>query len=532
MYKFIVHKDDFDVSVLTSGNKKFRNLTSITSVNQLKLAFYSLLSKIGELIQIDSSNSKDEIESLCKEENAIYVAVHGTPPEGVKCKFLSHSLGCFMLTGGFLGGWEFRDATINIVTSEKQALQMKKKLKKACPNITVITPSISNEVFHTHSDNEKSKIIKKDKTFELIYSGRFISNKGIAQLVRSLNIWPTKNTHLTLIGDFEPNFFIYQSNATHNTFKDFFSREIIQRSRNLKINVNSAVDPSELKKFYWNSDCFVYPSFHEDENFGLAPREAMLCGIPSVVTDFCGLGQLRDSKGGIIKTYPTLGGVRYSLFELSNEIDKIRNWSNQEKKDNRFKNTSFIKEECNQEKVLLSLLKVLESFKIKTNDSPPVGGWRSKARFESLVKKNKPFFENAIINKNKSIPQGLYVDGTGYIPDGKWFSEAHFLKAIQGIYTTLPIPPKVKKGDIYRGFWRVALWSEEKAIVEFGFPGPRIKRYKESDWIILLKTSTLQNLNEVVFMAKNGTEMLLIQDLVELGYLVPDVILSTLKQDT
>ena len=137
-------------------------------------------------------------------------------------------------------------------------------------------------------------------------------------MVRSLNIWPTKNTQLTLVGDFETDFFIYQSNATHTTFKDFFSREIIHRSRNLKINVNSAVEPCELKKFYWNSDCFVYPSFHEDENFGQAPREAMLCGIPSVVTDFCGLGQLRDSKGGIINTYPTLGGVRYSLFELSN----------------------------------------------------------------------------------------------------------------------------------------------------------------------------------------------------------------------
>jgi len=188
MYKFIVHRDDFDVSIFTSVNKKFRKLTSSTSVNQLKLAFYSLLSKIGELIQIDSSNSKDEIESLCKEENAIYVAVHGTPPEGVKCKFLNHSLGGFMLTGGFLGGWEFRDATINIVTSEKQALQMKKKLKKACPNITVITPSISNEVFHTHSDNEKSKIIKKDKKFSHSQNNEIYKRFKIYKIIKSIKI--------------------------------------------------------------------------------------------------------------------------------------------------------------------------------------------------------------------------------------------------------------------------------------------------------------------------------------------------------
>ncbi len=524
MYKFLVHIEDFDVSVFSTGNAIKQKLTSATSVNQLKLSFYSLLSKIGEFIQIDKTLSKSDIETICSDENVIYTAVNGNPQEGVACKFLSHSLGGFMVTGGFLGGWEFRNSTINIVTSEIQAFQLKNSLKKACPNISVVTPAIATETFRIPDDKEKRRIKKNKNQFDLIYAGRFISNKGIAQLVRALNIWPIENTQLTLVGDFEPDFFIYHSNAYHTTFQNFFSREIIERSPNLKINVHSAVHSERLKDFYWNSDCFVYPSFHEDENFGLAPREAMMCGIPSVVTDFCGLGQLSGSKGGVVKTYPSLGGVRYSLFELSGQLDNIRDWSDSEKEKNSIENISYINEECSQEKALYSIEKALEKLNVTKINSAPTGGWRSKERFESLVEKNKALFKKAIENKDKPIPQGLYVDGTGSIPDGKWFSEAHFMQAIQSIYTTLPEPPKVNTGEYYRGFWRIALWEQEQSIIEFGFPGPRMKRYNEKDWNDLMTASINEKNVEVVFYPKSENQISLIQELVELGYLVPDKI--------
>ena len=522
MYKFIVHIDDFDISVFTKKKLIEQKLSSATSVNQLKFDLFSLLSKIGTLIQIDNTFSKADIETLCNDENVIYTAVHGNPPEGVACKFLSHSLGGFMVTGGFLGGWEFRDATTNIVTSETQALQMKKSLKKACPNISIITPSISTGTFRIPAENEKQSIKKNKEIFDLIYAGRFISNKGIAQLVRALNIWPNKNTELTLVGDFEPDFFIYHSNAYHTTFQDFFSREIIERSQNLKINVHSAVNSERLKDLYWNSDCFVYPSFHEDENFGLAPREALLCGIPSVVTDYCGLGQLRGSKGGILKTYPSLGGVRYSLLELRNEISKIQNWNHKERAESIHFNISFVKEECSQVNALCSIKKVLEKLKSTNIDPAPLGGWRSKKRFELLAGKNKRFFKKAIENKDNPIPQGLYVDGTGFIPQGKWFSEAYFMQTIQGMYTTLSAPPKVKKGEYYRGFWRIAMWVVEQSFVEFGFPGPRIKRYCKKDWDDLVAASINKKNTEVVFFPESTNQIALVQNLVELGYLVPD----------
>lgn len=524
MFKFLVHIDDFDISVFCQKKLIEQKLTSSISVNKLKFDFFLLLSNIGKLIQIDSTFSKSEIENLCKEKNVIYTAVHGNPPEGVSCKFLNHSLGGFMVSGGFLGGWEFRKATMNIVTSEKQKTQMEKSLKVACPNINVVTPAISFDNFHIPFKKENPVKVKNNKQFNLIYAGRLISNKGIAQLVRAINLWPSKNTQLTLVGDLEQDFFIYQSNAYHATFHDFFTREIIDRSPNVKIKILQAVASEKLKYLYWNSDCFVYPSFHEDENFGLAPREAMMCGIPSVVTDFCGLGQLSGSKGEIVKTYPTLGGVRYSLLELNKKIDAIRNWTDNKKEDNKSENISFIKEECNQEKALHSLKKAIEKLNDTNNDSAPTGGWRSKERFESLVEKNNAFFKKAIKNKDKPITHGLYVDGTGSVPDGKWFSEADFMQSIQSIYTTLSKTPKVKKGEFYRGFWRIAMWEKEQSLIEFGFPGPRVKRYTEKDWNILFASSIIEKDKEVVFIPKLKNQIVLIQELIDLGYLVPDII--------
>jgi len=522
MYKFLVHIEDFDISAFEKQIPIGKKLTSATSVNKLKFDFFSLLSKIGELVQIDNTFLKTDIETLCQDQNVIYVAVHGNPPEGVACRFLSHNLGGLMVTGGYLGAWEFRNSTINVVTSEIQQLQLKKRLKKACPNLSVITPSISTESFRIPSLNEKTSSKKNKDTFDLIYAGRFIANKGVTQLIRALNIWPIENTQLTLVGDFEPDFFIYHSNAYHTTFPDFFSREILERSPNLKISVNSAVPSDHLKNFYWNSDCFVYPSFHDDENFGLAPREAMLCGIPSVVTDFCGLGQLKGSNGGIIKTYPSLGGVRYSLNELRNEIVKIKKWSIEEREENIYKNASFVKEECCQENALNSLKKALNKLKKTITDSTPYGGWRSKERFESLAEKNKSFFKKAIENKDRLIPKGLYVDGTGSIPEGQWYSDAHFMQAIQSIYTSFPKPPFAQKNMTYRGFWRVSLWEQESAVVEFGFPGPRIIRFTKDEFESLKNCHQNIGSQDVIFSPKKEKEIILIQKLIDLGYVVPD----------
>jgi glycosyltransferase involved in cell wall biosynthesis len=518
--KFLVHIDDFNLknhNIINSGQFK---LNSGTSVSQLKIEFFNTISKFGDLVQV-SNDSLTELTALCSEENTIYVTFNTEPPEGLACRLLRHSLGSFLVSGGYLNGWEIREATVNIVTSERQKNQMHKGLGSFCPNLGIFTPGISDIFERALLDNS---IKKSDNSYDLIYTGRIIANKGIVQTVRALNFWPISNANLKLIGDFELDFFIYHSNAYHTTFNEFFKREVLNRSPFLNIEHENAMPHEKLISQLKQAHCFIYPSFHEDENFGLAPREAILCGVPTVVSDFCGLGNLGNTSGGFVKTYPSLAGVRYSLKELSERIRNISQINKEYQKECSTQDAEFVRDECDKDKANKKLLDAVQSLATKSIDPAPTGGWRTKERAERWGNSGNSAFKQAIELKDEPPADGLYVDGTGFPSEGRCFSDAHFMQAIQSLYTTFGSPPQVIKNNVYRGFWRVGLYEDELAVVEFGFPGPRFCRFDRKNWEELKGCAQYRELGEIVFLPENLTQCKIIQKLVDLGYVVPDCI--------
>jgi len=516
---------DFDSSNQEQVEDGKSTINSNTSVNQQKAHFFETLSKIGEIIKIQNNEDYNEIKELCKMDDVALACFHESPPDGLACRLLNHTKGALMLPGGFLNKWTLMDTTMNIVTSQQQYNQLIKSLGNAVPLLTVFVPDMNTDIFRIPEINEKEHAreqfkIKKD-CFHIVYAGRLISNKGITQLLRAMNLFPEDNIRITLVGDFEEDFFIYQSNATHTTYPQFFERETIGQNQFCEIVHLPSMKHYELRNLFWSADCFIYPTFHEDEALGTTPREAILCGVPVVVTDFCGLGQLSNTKSRMVKTYPTLGGVRYSLNQLAEEISKIRNWNEYEKNANIKFNAAWVLDFCNTEKSEQELKAAVEELlKIPVCEAP-IGSWRSKERFDKWIKKAPNAFQEALFLAKTPYPNGLYTDGTGDIGLG-WFSEPHFLKAIQGIYTTYPVAPKAITGSTYRGFWRIAIWKEEKAVVEFGFPGPRIKRYSSAEWDLLMQCIKLGDNGEPVFYPDNLKALELVDELILLGYLVPD----------
>ena len=71
------------------------------------------------------------------------------------------------------------------------------------------------------------------------------------------------------------------------------------------------------------------------------------------------------------------------------------------------------------------------------------------------------------------------------------------------------------------GFWRVALWGAERALVEFGFPGPRRLRFNEGDWAVVAAASTAISGGEIEFRVQDTEFCKILQRAVDLGYLVP-----------
>jgi hypothetical protein len=91
------------------------------------------------------------------------------------------------------------------------------------------------------------------------------------------------------------------------------------------------------------------------------------------------------------------------------------------------------------------------------------------------------------------------------------------------MYTTHNKAPLVKPNERLRGFFRVGAWKEERAIIEFGFPGPRIKRYNIKDWQLLRSCIFSDKTNDITVSPRTVEQVRLVQELVELGYLVNDV---------
>jgi glycosyltransferase involved in cell wall biosynthesis len=509
---------DFQNDTMCSSEKGFQ-INSTTSVNKLKAHFFETLQNIGTIIKVDTAKEFEKTRELCSQNDVIFVSFHESPPDGTKCRLLQHTKGGLMVTGGFLDKWTFGSATMNIVTSLKQAEQLKNRLGKSAPMLGVFTPEIDTDFFRIPSIKERQEAknsheIENDY-FHIVYAGRLISNKGICQLIRALNLLPEEKIRITIAGNFEPDFFIYQSNTYNTTFDMFFQRETIKKSKH-PISFISSREKEELRELFWSADCFVYPSFHEDENFGITPREAILCGVPAIVSDFCGLGALSETQSELLNTYSSLGGVRFSISEFKNVLLKIIYSKENNKKANRDK----IKQECNNETASDSLKNACIEL-LKTTPFEPIGGWRSNERLKQLLKNAPEKFKKAVELAKQPIPEGLYVDGSGQF--GTEFSDAHFLTAIQSLYTTFPDMPTVEIGKNYHSFWRISLWKEEFAIVEFGFPGARMKRYSKEDWECLNRNSKQQN-NELIFQPKEKKAEELIQELVLLGYIVPDIL--------
>jgi hypothetical protein len=219
---------------------------------------------------------------------------------------------------------------------------------------------------------------------------------------------------------------------------------------------------------------------------------------------------------GGITTYPTFSGPRYSLYQFRNLISQaLKRKAGVSKKYG-----ILVKKECNPETSKSNLKEAIEALLKTPLQKPREMQTAEKEGKLKLFRYADPKIAQAFLEKKEVIPEGALVDGTGL--DTKTFPYRRFQQVVQGFYTTVDQTPTVKKGDRFRGFFRTTLWKEEQALVEFGFPGPRIKRYKDKEWETLISCVKWEKPSDIMLFPRNKEEIRLTQELVDLGYLVPD----------
>lgn len=520
--KILVDENEFDFASATpSGGGSFK-LDSGTSVSRLKAHFFQTLGRLGEIVKFkrDEANSSSELARALSEADVFVAIFHERPPP-LPCRLLQHTKGGLMLTGGFPGEWTFdHPATVSIVTTALQASRITQAFPTFPFHFFPFYPEVGSEFLDAEATGLRGDTNHRLPN-HLLYAGRWIANKGLVQTARALGLGDVGVTSFETVGQFEADFPISQSGGGHFNFPTFLRREFVDRVSHVKLIQTPSLPASALALSYQQAAAFAYLSFHEDENYGLAPREAAAGGAIPIVTDWCGLGEFgRKAIGGLVRTWPTLGGVRYSLKEAAGEMARVMTWTSAEREHASAFNRELVASECSGSDSRAQMAAAVATLLALPVAPPPDGGWRCPARLERLVAHGPSTFRNALREIPASSHDGLYVEGLGW--RGQAHSEPHLLTAVQSLYTTWPAAPVLKPGVRLHGFWRVAPWEQERALVEFGFPGPRFLRFSEHDWRILLASAVPMGAGDFAFEIRELAAAEVFQRTVELGYLVPD----------
>jgi glycosyltransferase involved in cell wall biosynthesis len=129
--------------------------------------------------------------------------------------------------------------------------------------------------------------------FVFIYTGRMSIQKNCIGLLNILNWLFNRNKSIKVFfaGPFDdmgvpffgirPNLGNYFNHWV--TFLDTIDPELKERIRYLGV-----LNPEQLRGLYNAADCYLSLSAHHDEDFGMAPAEALMCGTPAILSNWGG----------------------------------------------------------------------------------------------------------------------------------------------------------------------------------------------------------------------------------------------------
>ncbi len=168
----------------------------------------------------------------------------------------------------------------------------------------------------------------------LIYAGRFSVQKNSLRLLREaarfIRTAPYR-AQLLLAGGFDdigaPFFGVQHPQWNYfqrwNRLWKSLPEKIRGRMRQL-----GRVDSSKLRELYHASDCYFSLSLHHDEDFGMAPAEALSCGSSAVLTDWGGYASFPGASEccRLIPVSLDHRGLNFSSDRVQRDLLEHRDW--------------------------------------------------------------------------------------------------------------------------------------------------------------------------------------------------------------
>jgi glycosyltransferase involved in cell wall biosynthesis len=160
----------------------------------------------------------------------------------------------------------------------------------------------------------------------VLYAGRCTIEKNVHTVLKVFRIvrMAVPDAHLVLAGPLENvRFAEFGVGPLHMA-------HVVQRVRRALglgdgVHLPGALGPDDLRAMYGAADVVVNLTLNHDENFGLAPVEAMACGTPVVGTRWGGLQDTiaHGEAGYHVSTAVTAHGVKSSWWEAANRVVQL-----------------------------------------------------------------------------------------------------------------------------------------------------------------------------------------------------------------
>lgn len=212
-----------------------------------------------------------------------------------------------------------------ICASEKQASLLKRFISEESSKIDICPFPVSDKDYYfdqkaREETRRELNISNAESVF--VYSGRLSLQKNILPLIRAFNLYQknlNSNSLLLMAGPIDdigmpylgktspPGLMAYDIQTLINTL---FSSERQDRIRYLD-NLNA----KDLNSLYNAADIFISLSTHNDEDYGMAPAEALLTGCPCILTDWGGYSGFKNLFEATIKYIPTKIDEKNILFD-------------------------------------------------------------------------------------------------------------------------------------------------------------------------------------------------------------------------
>jgi len=184
-----------------------------------------------------------------------------------------------------------------ICASERQAALVKRLISGAARSVAVCPFPVDASQFSFDPQlRERARArlgLARDER-ALLYTGRFSLQKNSVRLLREAARFIATSpspTRLLLAGSFDdlgaPFFGVRQLPGYYFQLWNRMLKSLPARVSR-RIHYFGRLDSAQLRELYHAADCYFSLSLHHDEDFGMAPAEALSCGGAAVLTDWGG----------------------------------------------------------------------------------------------------------------------------------------------------------------------------------------------------------------------------------------------------